>query len=108
MMEESAVIKALSALAQPNRLRVFRQLIVAGKQGMTPGALGEAFEVAPATLSFHLKELLNAGLVLQERDGRNLIYRAQVENMNGLLAYLTDNCCQGEPCLDTTTITCKC
>lgn len=107
-MEESAVIKALSALAQPNRLRVFRQLIVAGKQGMTPGALGEAFEVAPATLSFHLKELLNAGLVLQERDGRNLIYRAQVENMNGLLAYLTDNCCQGEPCLDTTTITCKC
>jgi DNA-binding transcriptional ArsR family regulator len=108
MMEESAVIKALSALAQPNRLRVFRQLIVAGKQGMTPGALGEAFEVAPATLSFHLKELLNAGLVLQERDGRNLIYRAQVENMNGLLAYLTDNCCQGEPCLDTTIITCKC
>lgn len=107
-MEESAVIKALSALAQPNRLRVFRQLIVAGKQGMTPGALGEAFEVAPATLSFHLKELLNAGLVLQERDGRNLIYRAQVENMNGLLAYLTDNCCQGEPCLDTTIITCKC
>ena len=91
MMEESAVIKALSALAQPNRLRVFRQLIVAGKQGMTPGALGEAFEVAPATLSFHLKELLNAGLVLQERDGRNLIYRAQVENMNGLLDYLTDN-----------------
>ena len=108
MMEESAVIKALSALAQPNRLRVFRQLIVAGKQGMTPGALGEACEVAPATLSFHLKELLNAGLVLQERDGRNLIYRAQVENMNGLLAYLTDNCCQGEPCLDTTIITCKC
>ncbi len=108
MMEESAVIKALSALAQPNRLRVFRQLIVAGKQGMTPGALGEAFEVAPATLSFHLKELLNAGLVLQERDGRNLIYRAQVENMNGLLDYLTDNCCQGEPCLDTTSITCKC
>ena len=107
-MEESAVIKALSALAQPNRLRVFRQLIVAGQQGMTPGALGEAFEVAPATLSFHLKELLNAGLVLQERDGRNLIYRAQVENMNGLLAYLTDNCCQGEPCFDTTTITCKC
>lgn len=108
MMEESAVIKALSALAQPNRLRVFRQLIVAGKQGMTPGALGETFEVAPATLSFHLKELLNAGLVLQERDGRNLIYRAQVDNMNSLLAYLTDNCCQGEPCLDTTTIICKC
>ncbi len=108
MMEESTVIKALSALAQPNRLRVLRQLIVAGKQGMTPGALGEAFEVAPATLSFHLKELLNAGLVLQERDGRNLIYRAQVENMNDLLAYLTDNCCQGEPCLDTSTITCKC
>ena len=107
MMEESAVIKALSALAQPNRLRVFRQLIVAGKQGMTPGALGEAFEVAPATLSFHLKELLNAGLVLQERDGRNLIYRAQIESMNDLLAYLTDNCCQGEPCLGTTAIICK-
>lgn len=75
---------------------------------MTPGTLGDALDVAPATLSFHLKELLNSGLILQERDGRHLIYRAQVENMNGLLAYLTDNCCQGESCLEVTTINCKC
>jgi DNA-binding transcriptional ArsR family regulator len=103
-MDENHAIKALAALAQPNRLRIFRQLVVAGQDGMTPGAL----DVAPATLSFHLKELLNSGLILQERDGRHLIYRAQVENMNGLLAYLTDNCCQGESCLEVTTINCKC
>jgi ArsR family transcriptional regulator, arsenate/arsenite/antimonite-responsive transcriptional repressor len=107
-MDENHAIKALAALAQPNRLRIFRQLVVAGQDGMTPGTLGDALDVAPATLSFHLKELLNSGLILQERDGRHLIYRAQVENMNGLLAYLTDNCCQGESCLEVTTINCKC
>jgi len=65
---------------------------------LTPGDLGQATGMAAATLSFHLKELLNAGLLSQERSGRNLIYRADFARMNGVLAYLTDNCCQGQPC----------
>ena len=98
-MEEQEVVRALAALAQASRLRVFRSLVVAGPPGMTPGALSEALGVAATTLSFHLKELSHAGLVSQQRDGRNLIYRASFEQMNGLLAYLTAHCCQGEPCL---------
>ncbi len=107
-MEEKDIVKALAALAQPNRLRVFRALVVAGKEGTTPGALGDSLGVPAATLSFHLKELLNAGLVSQERSGRNLIYRAEYEQMNGVLSYLTNNCCQGEPCLDQAATTCGC
>ena len=107
-MEQKDVIKALAALAQPNRLRVFRALVGTGKEGATPGALADALGVPAATLSFHLKELLNAGLVSQERSGRNLIYRADYEQMNQVLSYLTSNCCQGEPCLDKAAITCGC
>lgn len=97
-MEESDVVKSLAALAQPSRLRVFRSLVVAGPQGLTPGALSEALDVAATTLSFHLKELTNAGLVSQERDGRHLIYRAAFGRMNALLGYLTAHCCEGQPC----------
>lgn len=100
-MEEQDVVKSLAALAQPSRLRVFRTLVVAGPLGLTPGALGEELGVAATTLSFHLKELTNAGLVSQQRDGRNLIYRAAYEQMNAVLAYLTAHCCQGEDCLLT-------
>ena len=107
-MEEKYVIKALAALAQPNRLQVFRSLVVAGQAGATPGQLGEQLGLPAATLSFHLKELLNAGLVSQERSGRNLIYRAEYEQMNGVLSYLTHNCCHGEPCLDEVVTTCGC
>jgi ArsR family transcriptional regulator len=107
-MEEATVVKALAALAQPLRLQVFRALIVAGKAGMTPGTMAEGLGVAPATLSFHLKELVNAGLVSQERASRNLIYRAEYGHMNALLAYLTENCCQGVECLDETAASCKC
>ena len=100
-MEEKDVIKALAALAQPNRLQVFRALVVAGKEGATPGQLGEYLGVPNATLSFHLKELMSAGLISQERSGRNLIYRVEFGQMNGVLAYLTENCCQGaEACFD--------
>jgi DNA-binding transcriptional ArsR family regulator len=100
-MEETTVVKALAALAQPNRLQVFRSLVVLGNQGATPGHLGESLSIPNATLSFHLKELMNAGLISQERNGRNLIYRVEFDQMNGLLAYLTENCCQGtEACLD--------
>lgn len=105
-MEESNVIKALSALAQPTRLKVFRWLVVAGREGATPGDIAAALDLPAATLSFHLKELLNAGLLDQERRGRHLIYRTDYSCMNALLRYLTDNCCQGEPCLDVPSLSC--
>jgi ArsR family transcriptional regulator len=94
-MEEKDVVRSLAALAQSARLQIFRSLVVAGCDGMTPGAIAEALDVPASTLSFHLKELTNAGLITQEREGRNLIYRAAFEHMNALLAYLTENCCQG-------------
>jgi len=107
-MEEQEIVRALAALAQPSRLQVFRALVVAGQSGMTPGAMGEQLAVPAATLSFHLKELTHAGLVTQQRDGRFLIYRAAFEQMNALLAYLTENCCQGQACLDDATAKCAC
>lgn len=86
-------------MAQSARLQVFRALVVAGPAGLTPSALAEHLALPGSTLSFHLKGLLHAGLVTQERDGRHLIYRAAYEQMNALLAYLAANCCQGEACL---------
>ena len=97
-MQETDVVRALAALAQAVRLRVFRALVVAGPAGLTPGDLSAQLEVAANTLSFHLKELSHAGLISQERQGRNLIYRAAFDTMNALLAYLTENCCEGEAC----------
>lgn len=97
-MEETDALKALAALAHPARLRLFRLLVVAGPQGLTPGAMVEQLQLPAATLSFHLKELTHASLIGQERDGRYLIYRAAFTQMNALLAYLTENCCQGEAC----------
>lgn len=99
-MEEKDVIRSLAALAHALRLQVFRALVVAGPQGLTPSVMAEGTGVAPTALSFHLKELVNAGLITQERQGRHLVYRAAFEHMNGLLSYLTANCCQGQPCLD--------
>ena len=98
-MESTTVVQALAALAQPLRLQVFRALVVAGPQGLTPGAMSQGTGVPPNTLSFHLKELAHAGLVTQQREGRFVIYRADFEQMNGLLGYLTENCCQGKACL---------
>ncbi|CAG1017131.1 hypothetical protein BURC_01754 [Burkholderiaceae bacterium] len=106
-MEESEVIRALAALAQPLRLQIFRVLVVAGRTGMTPGALTEYLGVPGTTLSFHLKELANAGLIGQERLGRHLIYRAAFEQMNQVLGYLTANCCRGDECLDNGVVSCK-
>lgn len=105
-MEEQHVLAALAALAQPARLRVFRALVVAGPQGMTPGALADALEVPSSTLSFHLKELMHAGLTTQQRDGRSLIYRAAFDQMNGLISYLTANCCAGAGCAEVVTPVC--
>lgn len=97
-LEESAALKALAALAQAQRLRTFRALVVAGPAGLTPGAIAEQLDVAPSALSFHLKELAHAGLVSSEARGRNLIYRASFGQMNALLAYLSEHCCQGQAC----------
>ena len=107
-MESNSIVKALAALAQPSRLEAFRALVVAGEAGLTPGVLSAALQVAPNTLSFHLKELVHADLVSQERNGRNLIYRAQFDRMNAVLAYLTQNCCQGEPCEVSVAPHCDC
>ena len=107
-MEENDILKALAALAQASRLRLFRALVVAGQDGLTPGVLAASLGMPAATLSFHLHELLQAGLVSQERRGRYLIYRAAYARMNAVLAYLTDNCCQGEPCPVDAAMACDC
>jgi DNA-binding transcriptional ArsR family regulator len=98
-MEQEAVIHSLAALAHPVRLQVFRALVVAGRSGMTPSTMAEGLAIPPNTLSFHLKELGHAGLVTQERSGRNIVYRAAYEHMNAVLGYLTENCCQGATCV---------
>ena len=109
-MDEQEVIKALTALAQPVRLKVFRALVVTGQAGLTPGAMAEGLGIPQNTLSFHLKELAHAGLVTQERASRNIIYRAAYARMNALLGYLTENCCQGADCAaaDAAQTTCAC
>jgi len=105
-MDESAAVKALAALAQAQRLRCFRALVVAGPDGRTPGVIAEQLAVAPSALSFHLKELAHAGLVTSEQRGRNLIYRANFSQMNALLGYLTEHCCEGQPCEASTPAVC--
>ncbi|MFZ3127632.1 MAG: metalloregulator ArsR/SmtB family transcription factor [Rhodoferax sp.] len=105
-MTEVDIVRSLAALAQEVRLRVFRALVVAGKDGLTPGVILEKLGMTPALLSFHLKELVQAGLVNQERQGRNLIYRASLDTMNELLDYLTENCCAGEACLTSKATSC--
>jgi DNA-binding transcriptional ArsR family regulator len=94
-VEKQDAITALAALAHETRLDVFRLLVRAGGDGLAAGAIGEALGVPSATLSFHLKELKNAGVVDSRRDGRSLIYRADFAAMNALLRFLTENCCQG-------------
>jgi ArsR family transcriptional regulator len=102
-MEISDAVNALSALAQETRLSVFRLLVEAGPQGLPAGQIGDALDVAPATLSFHLKELSRAGLATSRQDGRFVYYAADFECMAALMTFLTRNCCQGMPqaCLTT-------
>lgn len=97
MLADKAV-RALGALAQDHRLEAFRLLVQAGEAGLAAGALSEALGVPPSSLSFHLAQLANAGLVQQQRHGRSIVYRADYAAMDRLLAYLTENCCGGEPC----------
>jgi ArsR family transcriptional regulator len=97
-MEKTDAVAALAALAQDNRLDVFRLLVEAGPEGLPAGAVATALDLAPNTLTFHFDRLRTAGLVTVRRDGRSMIYAAQFETMNSLLGYLTDNCCGGVRC----------
>jgi ArsR family transcriptional regulator len=105
LISELLAVKSLAALAQAQRLRVFRALVVAGKDGLTPGVMAERLDIAASALSFHLKELVHSGLASCEPRGRNLIYRANFDHMNALLAYLTEHCCQGLDCVVTNAVT---
>lgn len=97
-MDKTEIITALAALAHDTRLDVFRLLVEAGPDGMAVGQIGDAVNVPPATLNHHLAHLKLAGLVACRRDGRKLIHSADYGRMDGLLAYLTKNCCQGSAC----------
>jgi DNA-binding transcriptional ArsR family regulator len=97
-METTQAIRALSALAQGTRLAIFRLLVQAGPAGLAAGAIGEKLALAPATLSFHLAGLARAGLARARQEGRFVIYSADFRRMNGLVAYLTENCCAGAAC----------
>lgn len=108
-MNQSQALAALGALAHPIRLDVFRALVVAGADGLTPGALSQRFDLAYAKLGFHLKELAGAGLVSSEQSGRHVIYRAAYPQMDALLGYLTENCCAGAACaVQPTNAACGC
>jgi ArsR family transcriptional regulator, arsenate/arsenite/antimonite-responsive transcriptional repressor len=96
-MEKTDAVAALAALAQDSRLDVFRLLVQTGPEGMPAGEIATALKLAPNTLTFHFDRLRGAGLVTVRRDGRSMIYAARFESMNALLAYLTENCCQGAP-----------
>lgn len=98
-MDENRAVVALGALAQQTRLALFRLLVARGPGGLPAGAIAERLAVAPSSLSFHLQQLLHAGLIAQRRRGRQLIYAAEYGAMNALLAYLTENCCgRGAAC----------
>ncbi len=96
-MEKHDAVAALAALAQDNRLDVFRLLVQAGPGGMAAGEVAEALGIAPNTLTFHFDRLRVAGLVAVRREGRSMIYTARYEAMNGLLSYMSENCCVGAP-----------
>ena len=95
-MKTAEAVKALAALAQDTRLAVYRLLVQQGPLGISAGAIAERLDLPAATLSFHLKELANAGMAQSRQDGRFVYYSANYDRMNGLLGYLTENCCQGE------------
>jgi ArsR family transcriptional regulator, arsenate/arsenite/antimonite-responsive transcriptional repressor len=97
-METKQVITALAALAQESRLAAFRLLVQTGPGGLAASKIGEQLDVAPSSLSFHLKELTHAGLITSRQEGRFIIYSANFDTMNSVLAFLTDNCCGGTPC----------
>lgn len=107
-MNTLSVVTALAALAQESRLSVFRLLVEAGPQGMPAGKISETTGIPPSSLSFHLKELAHAGLLTSRNEGRFVIYAASFTQMNALLAYLTENCCGGNPCTPVSSPACDC
>ena len=106
-MDNKLVISALAALAQESRLAVFRLLVQAGPEGMAATRIAEQLGIPPSSMSFHLKELTHAGLVTQTTAGRSLIYAANFATMNGLLAFLTENCCGGNVCAPAGVTSCS-
>jgi ArsR family transcriptional regulator, arsenate/arsenite/antimonite-responsive transcriptional repressor len=102
-VEPDSIIRSLGALAQEHRLAAFRLLVQAGPDGMAAGALADALGIPASSLSFHLAQLSHAGLVSQRRVSRSIIYAADYAAMNGLLSYLTENCCAGGSCAPAAT-----
>jgi len=100
-MEIKTIVTALAALAQDSRLAIFRLLVQVGPAGLPAGKIGEILGIPPSSLTFHMKELSHAGLVSSRQESRYVIYSANFQAMNEVLAYLTENCCGGAPCLST-------
>jgi ArsR family transcriptional regulator, arsenate/arsenite/antimonite-responsive transcriptional repressor len=105
-MKSLNVVAALAALAQDSRLTIFRTLVQAGPPGLSAGKIGETTGVAPSSVSFHMKELVHADMVTSRNEGRFVIYTANYVTMNALVAFLTENCCRGNPCVPTCTPAC--
>lgn len=96
-MKTKQAVVALTALANESRLRIFRLLVPTGEAGLPAGVIAEQLDIPPATLTFHLKELVHAALIESRREGRSIIYSLRVAGMRDLLAYLSKDCCQGQP-----------
>jgi len=106
-MQTNKVIAALAALAQESRLAVFRLLVQEGPAGMAATKISEQIGIPASSLSFHLKEMFHANLVTSRQEGRFVIYSANFETMSGLIGFLTDNCCGGNPCTPVCPTTCS-
>ena len=105
-MELTEIIVCLNALAHEHRLAVFRLLVQAGPEGVPAGTLAAEIGISPAALSFHLKDLVRASLIEQRHEGRRIFYSARFDTMGGLVGYLTENCCGGNPCTPVSTPRC--
>lgn len=106
-METKNVISALAALAQESRLGVFRLLVQIGPEGLAASKIAEQLSIPPSSLSFHLKELTHAGLVIPKQDGRFIIYAVNFETMNQVMGFLTESCCSGKPCTPLVSLVCE-
>jgi ArsR family transcriptional regulator len=107
IMENKDAVVALAALAQESRLATFRLLVQAGPGGLAASKIAEALGIPPSSLSFHLKELAHANLIVARQEGRFVIYAAQFDTMNTLLGFLAENCCGGKPCSSTGPLACE-
>jgi DNA-binding transcriptional ArsR family regulator len=106
-MQDKEAVTALAALAQESRLATFRLLVQAGPSGLAASRIADALGIPPSSLSFHLKELTNANLIMPRQEGRFIIYAARFDRMNALLGFLTENCCGGSPCPPTGSPACE-